>query len=87
MVYRQLRAHPGKRTPVASGEWSDRSGPASVIRDMDPFDIPACKGRKKGCPVNVDIARYKAEFLSHHYHHRIRPRHAYMMGLIEGERP
>ena len=27
----------------------------------------ACKGCKSDCPVNVDIATYKAEFLSHHY--------------------
>ena len=27
----------------------------------------ACKGCKGDCPVNVDIATYKAEFLSHYY--------------------
>jgi Fe-S oxidoreductase len=27
----------------------------------------ACKGCKSDCPVNVDMATYKAEFLSHHY--------------------
>src|SRR5438874_459151 len=42
----------------------------------------ACKGCKGECPVNVDMATYKAEFLSHYYARRLRPRHAYAMGLI-----
>ena len=42
----------------------------------------ACKGCKKDCPVNVDMATYKAEFLSHYYEGRMRPRHAYAMGKI-----
>jgi FAD/FMN-containing dehydrogenase/Fe-S oxidoreductase len=42
----------------------------------------ACKGCKSDCPVNVDMATYKAEFLSHYYEGRPRPRHAYSMGLI-----
>jgi FAD/FMN-containing dehydrogenase/Fe-S oxidoreductase len=42
----------------------------------------ACKGCKHDCPVNVDVATYKAEFLAHHYAGRLRPRAAYSMGLI-----
>lgn len=42
----------------------------------------ACKGCKNDCPVNVDMATYKAEFLSHYYENRLRPRNAYSMGLI-----
>ncbi len=42
----------------------------------------ACKGCKGECPVQVDMATYKAEFLSHYYEGRLRPRHAYSMGLI-----
>ncbi len=42
----------------------------------------ACKGCKNECPVNVDMATYKAEFLSHYYSRRLRPRVAYAMGLI-----
>ena len=34
----------------------------------------ACKGCKGDCPVNVDMATYKAEFLSHYYAGRLRPR-------------
>jgi FAD/FMN-containing dehydrogenase/Fe-S oxidoreductase len=42
----------------------------------------SCKGCRTECPVNVDMATYKAEFLSHHYARRLRPRVAYSMGLI-----
>lgn len=42
----------------------------------------ACKGCKGDCPVHVDMATYKAEFLSHYYKHRLRPPHAYAFGLI-----
>jgi FAD/FMN-containing dehydrogenase/Fe-S oxidoreductase len=42
----------------------------------------ACKGCKGDCPVNVDMATYKAEFLSHYYQRRIRPIGAYTMGWI-----
>ncbi len=42
----------------------------------------ACKACKTECPVSVDMATYKAEFLAHHYEGRLRPRAAYSMGLI-----
>ncbi|HEY5036408.1 MAG TPA: FAD-linked oxidase C-terminal domain-containing protein, partial [Chthoniobacterales bacterium] len=42
----------------------------------------ACKGCKSDCPVNVDMATYKAEFLAHYYKGRLRPLHAYAFGLI-----
>ncbi|MDY0884416.1 FAD-binding and (Fe-S)-binding domain-containing protein [Dongia soli] len=41
-----------------------------------------CKGCKHDCPVQVDMATYKAEFRAHHYAGRWRPRAAYSMGLI-----
>jgi FAD/FMN-containing dehydrogenase/Fe-S oxidoreductase len=42
----------------------------------------ACKGCKGDCPTQVDMATYKAEFMSHYYEGRLRPRPAYTMGLI-----
>ncbi|MGH2369727.1 MAG: FAD-binding and (Fe-S)-binding domain-containing protein [Chloroflexota bacterium] len=42
----------------------------------------ACKGCKGDCPVKVDMATYKAEFLSHYYAGRLRPRTGYAMSLI-----
>ena len=62
-----------------------------VIRDgwrseevKDSLDLClACKGCKSDCPVSVDVATYKAEFLSHYYDGRIRPRSAYAFGNID----
>jgi FAD/FMN-containing dehydrogenase/Fe-S oxidoreductase len=43
----------------------------------------SCKGCKSDCPVGVDLATYKAEFLSHYYEGRVRPRSAYAFGNID----
>ncbi len=43
----------------------------------------ACKGCKGECPLNVDLPTLKAEFLSHYYEGRLRPRHAYAFGLVD----
>lgn len=42
----------------------------------------SCKGCKGDCPVQVDVATLKAEFLSHYYKGRLRPRVAYSIGGI-----
>jgi FAD/FMN-containing dehydrogenase/Fe-S oxidoreductase len=42
----------------------------------------ACKACKAECPVQVDIATYKAEFLAHYYQRRLRPPSAYAVGLV-----
>lgn len=42
----------------------------------------SCKGCKGDCPVNVDVATYKAEFLYHYYEGGVRPPAAYAMGQI-----
>ena len=51
---------------------------------LDSLDLClSCKGCKKECPVDVDIATCKSEFYSHYYRFpRLRPRHAYILGLI-----
>jgi FAD/FMN-containing dehydrogenase/Fe-S oxidoreductase len=43
----------------------------------------ACKGCKSDCPVGVDVATYKAEFLSHYYEGRVLPLNAYAFGHID----
>ncbi|MBY5161378.1 FAD-binding and (Fe-S)-binding domain-containing protein [Salsipaludibacter albus] len=43
----------------------------------------SCKGCQTDCPVNVDMATYKAEFLHHHYAGRLHPRVHYALGLID----
>ncbi|MGH2722624.1 MAG: FAD-binding and (Fe-S)-binding domain-containing protein, partial [Actinomycetota bacterium] len=42
----------------------------------------SCKACRTECPTGIDMAAYKAEFLSHHYRGRLRPRAAYAMGLF-----
>ncbi|WP_367320328.1 FAD-binding and (Fe-S)-binding domain-containing protein [Streptomyces sp. HUAS ZL42] len=64
----------------------------SAIRDgwrseavRDALDLClACKGCKRDCPADVDMATYKAEFLAHHYAGRAwrRPRSDWSMGWL-----
>ncbi|WP_459587785.1 FAD-binding and (Fe-S)-binding domain-containing protein [Corynebacterium camporealensis] len=42
----------------------------------------SCKACASECPVNVDMATYKSEFLHHHYEKRIRPMAHYVMGWL-----
>lgn len=42
----------------------------------------SCKGCRGDCPVGVDMATYKAEFLHHHYRRRLRPAAHYGMGWL-----
>jgi FAD/FMN-containing dehydrogenase/Fe-S oxidoreductase len=42
----------------------------------------SCKGCLSDCPVNVDMATYKSEFLHHHYKRRPRPLSHYSMGWL-----
>lgn len=59
------------------GGWRDEG-----VRDALDLCL-GCKACKNECPVNVDMATYKAEFMAHHYAHRRRPRQAWVFGLID----
>jgi FAD/FMN-containing dehydrogenase/Fe-S oxidoreductase len=69
----------------------DKAGSDGIIRDgwrseevKRSLDLClACKGCKTECPVGVDVATYKSEFLSHYYEGRRRPRNAYVFGNID----
>lgn len=61
---------------VITGGWRDEN-----VREALDLCL-ACKGCKSDCPAKVDLATYKAEFLSHYYKRRLRPITAYTMGLI-----
>jgi FAD/FMN-containing dehydrogenase/Fe-S oxidoreductase len=43
----------------------------------------SCKACKTECPVNVDMATWKAEFLAHHYEGRLHPLHHYAFGFMD----
>ena len=64
------------RGEVIKGGWKDEN-----VKDALDLCL-ACKGCKGDCPVNVDMATYKAEFLSHYYSGKLRPASAYAFGLI-----
>ena len=65
------------RGDTLRGGWRDEDVKASLDLCL------ACKGCKGDCPVHVDIATYKAEFLAHYYEGRLRPREAYVFGFID----
>ena len=64
------------RGDVIKGGWKDEH-----VKEALDLCL-ACKGCKNDCPVDVDLATYKAEFLAHYYKGKIRPRYAYAFGLI-----
>jgi FAD/FMN-containing dehydrogenase/Fe-S oxidoreductase len=66
---------------MLEGELIESGWRSPEVRDALDLCL-SCKGCKSECPVNVDMATYKAEFLSHHYAGRLRPRHMYASGLI-----
>ncbi|MCX6464675.1 MAG: FAD-binding and (Fe-S)-binding domain-containing protein [Pseudonocardiales bacterium] len=42
----------------------------------------SCKGCKRDCPVGVDMAAYKTEFLAQRYRGKVRPASHYAMGAL-----
>jgi FAD/FMN-containing dehydrogenase/Fe-S oxidoreductase len=66
-----------QRGEVLKGGWQNES----VHEALDL--CLSCKGCKGECPVNVDMATYKAEFMSHYYEERSRPLKAYAFGRID----
>jgi FAD/FMN-containing dehydrogenase/Fe-S oxidoreductase len=43
----------------------------------------SCKGCKGDCPVNVDMATYRAEFMAGYYRGRLRPLAGYAFGYLD----
>jgi FAD/FMN-containing dehydrogenase/Fe-S oxidoreductase len=64
-----------------SGDFLDRGAADDAIRDALDLCL-ACKGCKRECPASVDMATYKAEFLSDYYRRHRRPLSAHLFGRI-----
>jgi hypothetical protein len=64
LLFEMLDGH--QDSPV-SGGWR-----STEVREALDLCL-ACKGCRSDCPVGVDMATYKAEFLAHHYQGRLRP--------------
>ncbi len=73
LLFEMLEGHAD--SPVTAG-WR-----STEVRDALDLCL-ACKGCKKDCPAEVDMATMKAEFLAHHYAGRLRPRAHYSMGWL-----
>ncbi|MGW0002850.1 FAD-binding and (Fe-S)-binding domain-containing protein [Nocardia grenadensis] len=66
---------------MLNGEVITAGWRSTEVRDALDLCL-ACKGCRSDCPVDVDMATYKAEFLAHHYRWRPRPMAHYSMGWI-----
>lgn len=73
LLFEMLGGHAD--SPVTGG-WR-----STAVRDALDLCL-ACKGCKSDCPTGVDMATYKAEFLSHHYEGRLRPAAHYSLGWL-----
>ncbi|ELS54125.1 FAD-binding and (Fe-S)-binding domain-containing protein [Streptomyces viridochromogenes] len=66
---------------MLAGELVTDGWRSTEVRDALDLCL-ACKGCRSDCPVEVDMATYKAEFLHHHYAGRRRPAAHHSMGRL-----
>ena len=80
---RALDARPRPAALRDAGRPGDDHRRLALEAVRDALDLClACKGCKTDCPVNIDMATYKAEFLARHYRRRLRPAAHYPLGWL-----
>ncbi len=62
---------------VLPGDWANQQ-----VRESLDLCL-SCKACKSECPVSVDMATYKSEFLAHHFEHHRRPLAHHAFGRID----
>jgi Fe-S oxidoreductase len=66
---------------MLGGGLAGRGWRSEEVRDALDLCL-GCKACRVECPVGIDMATYRVEFLAHHYRHRIRPRAHYAFGFL-----
>jgi FAD/FMN-containing dehydrogenase/Fe-S oxidoreductase len=67
---------------MLAGSLRDEGFKSSAVHEALDLCL-SCKACKSECPVQVDMAAYKAEFLSHHYEGRLRPPQHFVFGYAD----
>jgi FAD/FMN-containing dehydrogenase/Fe-S oxidoreductase len=73
----EMTQNPAREDAIIKDQWRSEEVKSSLDLCL------ACKGCKSDCPVSVDVATYKAEFLSHYYKGRVRPLNNYAFGNVD----
>ena len=79
-LFEMLQGEAVGHRPVGTSEeamWNDHD----VKETLDL--CLSCKACKSECPVSVDMATYKAEFMAHFYRSNRRPLNAYAFGFVD----
>jgi FAD/FMN-containing dehydrogenase/Fe-S oxidoreductase len=67
---------------MLEGSLRDEGFQSKAVRDALDLCL-SCKACKTECPVQVDMAAYKSEFLAQHYKGRFHPLHHYVFGFAD----
>jgi FAD/FMN-containing dehydrogenase/Fe-S oxidoreductase len=66
---------------MMAGSLAEPGWASEDVRDALDLCL-GCKGCLRECPVSVDMATYRSEFLAQHYRGRLRPRTHYSLGWL-----